>query len=108
MQGVTERSIVVILRGQPLQLTQQTQPRPEGHLLDRAKVEHCREAVKSQPARVSEKEGRGDERQPTQAPARNHIVNQEPDDKRIEKNENAADDDAKIAAEMQAQKRSHL
>jgi hypothetical protein len=93
----------VILGGQPLQMTQQTQPRPEGHLLHCAKIQYCGQAVKSHPARVSEKKTCGYKWQPAHAPLRDHVINQQSNEQRIDKDKNAGDDNAEIAAEMKTQ-----
>jgi len=108
MQRIARRCVVVILRRKTLQVTQQCQPAPVSHLLHSAKIQDSGETVEPQPSHVSRKECHCHERQPGDAPVWNNFVDQEPDDQRVEQDQNARCDDAYIASQMQTKERLDL
>src|SRR6185369_4972229 len=89
MQRIAGGRVVVILSRKTLQVTQQRQPAPVSHLLHGAEIQYSAKTIEAEPAQVSEKESRRRKRQPTHAPVRNNFVDQIPDDKGIQKDQNA-------------------
>jgi hypothetical protein len=70
--------------------------------LDSAKIKHRSVTLKPQSGHIRREESRSDQRQPTDPPLWNNVINQELYNERIQKCEDARKNNTEITAEMEA------